>query len=701
MFCFETAFKCDIMNSFLSLTKAFEAFHFFPAMDDFAGSHFEVLTSYYTVTRPELVTARELVSSYFLAMRAPDYHGQVFGNWTLDAQGGISIRAHEGEMALFESLSQIAPKLQAGRALGNDEFANWFCGLGSQEWDQSDLNETIPEVNIYLMLLMYCKIALSPWKLIRKFIFPEDSSGHDSRYTNKDQLEPDFKRSFEVDPHGEVYVKFKDFGSRDGAEFENMIHDDRDGLIALHEIREQEAISRFQPNDEHVMCTDTFLSIKHLVYPEADAVYLASLLLVPAIAVPYCLQFFSDKRLNLLESNVLQKKLWKTLFSPHVFQSDYEPIAHVPISGNDRPQYLGTPRGLLMHELEHSPEAIMEPISVLLQQICELAEDAITGFSRRRLLLFILRCSCIIEHFAASAQTRALPKIQSMILKNRRNLQLCQRRCIPILEGWIQSYDASLTASQQRQHEIEMHSSLAILHSIPLFDKMDPPIDFGAFYFSACSVMTMLQAQYSAFCPIFDVLHAIHRLRWDATELTKHNVEQRDRILRWMWHSQKSGPLPAPKDSSSPWRQVEFDLGVIVEQKITLNFGKDANSGSNTFRVSFPGVNRVSIHADAIDEGLGSDSESFFSIFRSNSNCELFEGSKERWYQSDLKQGSLVADIVSDSFDLFKYSRGSSEGISPWNIHLHARAPVSFHLARTVAETGNLLSPKFVSEFVV
>jgi hypothetical protein len=690
-------------HSFLPLSKAFEVFKFFPAIDDFAGCHFEVLTSYYPVTRPELVTARELVSLYFISMRASDYSGKVFGNWALNGQGGLLLKSHEGEMALFESLCQIAPKLQSeDKPLGNDQYASWLCDLGSEEWDRSHLNEIIPEVNIYLMLLVYCKVALSPWKLIRKFIFPEDSSDHDSRYTSKDQLEPDFKRSHVVDPQGHFYLIFKDYGSRDGAQFEDMIHDEKDGLFALHEFREHEATARFEPNDEHVMRTDTYTSIKPLVYPEADAVYLASLLLVPAMAIPYCLQFFSDKRINLLESDVLQKKLWMLMFSPHVFQSKYEPIHVVPISGTDRPQYFGTPRGLLMHELEHSPEVIMQPMSSLLQQVCELASDPTTGVSHRRLLLFLLRCSCIIQQFAASAQIRAQNdgnhKMQSWITKNRCSLQLHQRRCIPILEGWIHSHNHSMNAAQERRFEIELHSSLAILHSIPLFDELDPPVDFGAFYFSACSVMTILQAQYSVFCPILDVLHAIHRLRLDATELTKHNVEQRDRILRRMWLAQKSGPFPAPRDSSSYWRPVQFDLGVTVEQTFTLSFGKDPTPGSNTFHVSFPGVNRLSVHADAIGEHIGSDFESFFSIFRSNSHNAFFEGSKERWYQENLTQEILIAEIVSDSFDVFKYSRGSSENTS-WSIRLHARAPVNFLVARTVAEAGNF--PNFLREFSV
>jgi hypothetical protein len=155
-----------------------------------------------------------------------------------------------------------------------------------------------------------------------------------------------------------------------------------------------------------------------------------------------------------------------------------------------------------------------------------------------------------------------------------------------------------------------------------------------------------------------------------------------------MWLAQGLGRPPEPQDSSSFWRDVQFDLGVIVEQRITLSFGKDAIPGSNTLHVAFPGVNRVSLHVDAIGDHHGSDSESFFSIFRSNSKNAFFEGSKERCYQKDLKQEFLLADIFSDSFDVFKYSRGSSENTS-WSIHLHARAPVNFLVARKVAEAGN------------
>ncbi len=675
--------KCN-----LKMTELFQKFIIFPAMDDFAGKPFETFTAYYTMTRPELVTARELVSSYFISLRLKP-ESKSFGNWALNQYGGFVIEAHEGDMFMFECLSAHT-KLQANRHSGNKKFAEWFCGLGSQGWDKSELNEQIPEVHIYLMLMVYCKVAFCPWKLIRTFIFPEDSSSHNSHYMSIDQLEFRFQKSQYVEPTGLLFISFKD--STNGADLIKLIHDKKNGLIALHEFHEQEATAQFQPNDEHVKCTEMFMFVKPLVYPEADAVYLASLLLVPAMAVPYCLQFFSDNRIEMLESNVLQKKLWNTLFCPHAFQSEYKPIDKVPISGHDRPHYLGTPRGLLMHELEHSPEVIMRPMALLLQQICELAEDATAGLSRRRLLLFLLRCSCIIEHFAASAQIRAPldPDIQHLILKNRVNLQSCQRRCIPILNGWIHTNDASMSTSQRRQYEIEIHSSLAILHSIPLFDKMDPRVDFGAFFFSACSVMTMLQAHYSVVCPIFEVLHAIHRLRLDATKLTEKNADERDRILRRMWLAQKSGPLPAPQDLSSPWRDVQFDLGVNVEQTLTLTFGKD--TCLKKICISFPGVNRVTIHADAIDEQRGPDSDSFFSVFRKNSD-KLFEGSKERWYQSDFKLGILVADIVSDSFDVFRYSRESSE--KPWSIQLHARAPVNFLTALEVAKIGNF--PKFVA----
>ena len=673
-------------GTLLSLSQAFNIYNFFPAMDDFAGYDFEVLSAYCPVTRPELVTARALVASYFHELKAGGCHK--FGNWILSPHSDIHISVNVGEMELFEKLAEITPALGDG-SLSNQDYAHWFCCLGSEKWDHSLLNATIPESNIYLMLLLYCKISFCPWKLIRKFIFPEDASGHDSRYRKPVQIEPKFTHSKDVDPHGNIWFNFEDNGARDGADFGKMVHDEKDGLLVLHERREREATARFEPNDEHVMCTDTFTSIKYLVYPEADAVYLASLLLVPAMAVPYCLQFFSE-RINVLQSVVLQQKVWKILFSPDVYQRGYTPIQKVPISGIDRPQYFGTPRGLLMHELEHSPEAIMRPMASLLHQICELAEDSNTGILHRRLLLFLLRCSCIIEHFAASAQSRAHESNQSLIMKSRRSLQLYQRKCIPILEKWIVSDPASMHTPQSRLREIQLHSSLALLHSIPLFDKVDPPVDFGAFYFSACSVMTGLQAQHSTCCPIIDVLHAVHRLRLDATKLSSHNVQQRERILKRMWLAQKSGPMPVSQDSSSPWRPFLFDLGLYVTQTLTLTFGRHVDASKNTIHCSFPGVTRVSIHADAIDENSSSDdSESFFTIFRSNSDNMFYEGTQERWSQSDLKTGNLVADICSDSFEIFQYSRQSSEKMQPWTVHLHARAPVNFQIARAVAQKGD------------
>jgi hypothetical protein len=65
----------------------------------------------------------------------------------------------------------------------------------------------------------------------------------------------------------------------------------------------------------------------------------------------------------------------------------------------------------------------------------------------------------------------------------------------------------------------------------------------------------------------------------------------------------------------------------------------------------------------------------------------LYEGTKERWGQSDLKTASLVAEICSDSFEIFQYSQQSCE--KPWTVHLHARAPVNFQTARAVAQKGD------------
>lgn len=685
-------------GSQLPLSVAFDVFHFFPAVEDFAGCPFAVLTAHFTVTRPELVIVRDLVCSYFAQMSEQQYHGREFGRWQMNHNGGFLVKADEGEMALFDIICQIEQRLNQDQS--NKQFANWLCDIGSVKWDNAQLNDLIPEVNLYFMVLLYFKVAMSPWKLIRSFVFHEHSSGINFRYTNESQIEPNLKKDAIVDPEGHMYIQFKGTGGHSG-DFPDMIHNAKGGLISLHAAQERETTAPFQPNDDHVKGTDVFKAIKELIHPEADAVHAASLFLVPEMAIPYLLDFFSKQRIIVLQSDILQKKLWNVLFRPHVYQKHCAGIGEVPVSGHDRPLYFGTSRGLLMYELEHSPAAVLQPMTDLLAQICDLAEDATTGRSQRRLLLFLLRCSCIIELFAASAQDRAAPSIQSVLLKHRTDLQLSQRRCIPILEGWI-LYVASTTGSQERLNDVELHSSLSILHSIPLFDNRFPSVDFGAFYFSACSVMTMMQPQDSAVCPILDVLHSIHRLRLDATKLTEENEDHRDRILRRMWFSQKRGEMPVPQEFTSLWRHAEFDMGVFVEQRITLTFGKNASPETSKIDVCFPGVSRLAIYFEAAETVEAADVDSFFTIFRSKHEGKekeleerFYQGSKERWLQGDFmshnhsREGFILADVVSDSIEIVKYSRGSAGSVPPWNIRLRARAAVNFACARSVAQRGN------------
>ena len=206
-----------------------------------------------------------------MASRA--FGGREFGKWELDDEGGFSIMDKEGDMGLLYDLSQTFD--HGEEQINMDILTTWFCTLGMQQWSNPVLQNEIPEVNMYLMLLMYCKIAFSPLKLIRKFVFPESSSGSDCRYTNKVQLETSFKRS-RVTHTGHLYIFFESYGPSDGANFHDMVHDQKHGLLALHSCRKLRDTARFEPNDAHVMCTDTFAFIRPLVYPEADAVYLAS-----------------------------------------------------------------------------------------------------------------------------------------------------------------------------------------------------------------------------------------------------------------------------------------------------------------------------------------------------------------------------------------------------------------------------------------
>ena len=125
------------------------------------------------------------------------------------------------------------------------------------------------------------------------------------------------------------------------------------------------------------------------------------------MGVPFVLNFFSQGRIALLESCFLRSKLWPVLLCPHLLQQQYSAITLVPVSGADRPKYLGTPRGLLMHELEHSPDAVLEPLTLLLHQACDLIANDDSTSMRHRLMTFLLRVSCIVEHFAASSAFRS------------------------------------------------------------------------------------------------------------------------------------------------------------------------------------------------------------------------------------------------------------------------------------------------------
>ena len=438
-----------------------------------------------------------------------------------------------------------------------------------------------------------------------------------------------------------------------------------------------------------------YKTIEPYVDSEPDAIYLASLLLVPSMGVPFVLNFFSQGRIALLESCFLRRKLWQVLLCPHVLQQQYSAITLVPVSGADRPKYLGTPRGLLMHEMEHSPDAVLEPLTLLLHQACDLIANDDSTSMRHRLMTFLLRVSCIVEHFAASSAFRSSETVQVLAFKHRKHLQIAQRKCLVILASWVAPAELQDGMDFDRSYAVAVHSALALLHAIPSLSSRhsahSDSIDFPAFYFSATTVMTFVTSQDCVACPIMDVLHATHRVRLDATQLVLHNESERHRILHRMWLAQRDGKLPS--FNARVFRPFEHDLGIFVEQAVTLDFGRVASpegEGQSTL-LSFPGVNRIHVHIDdkfIQRAGENFDCSSFFCLFRTAEHS-FFEGPRQRWFQKDLASGKLVAECLSDSVELFKYS--SSCG-SEWNVRLNFRAPIKFSAAQAVAHSGNCLS---------
>lgn len=143
-----------------------------------------------------------------------------------------------------------------------------------------------------------------------------------------------------------------------------------------------------------------------------ESEYLMSYLTVPYTRIPLVTTFFSSRdRVTYLFNPLLQNLLRAVLFESGDWVSDQpkETISHVPLRKSTLllheeavrravdarvhhqkcEDYLGTMNGLLLNELAHAPEAVLEPLMKMLQAVKELAEASVYSADAKFILFMI------------------------------------------------------------------------------------------------------------------------------------------------------------------------------------------------------------------------------------------------------------------------------------------------------------------------
>lgn len=109
----------------------------------------------------------------------------------------------------------------------------------------------------------------------------------------------------------------------------------------------------------------------------------------------------------------MQLLLESVLFEPRAWAAHPPPIDAVPLAPAQRAAALATPRGLLLHEMTHTPEAVLHPLLRLCRGALRMcagtggdaraaARDYAAAFPQ--LLLYVTRLAVRVEAFAIFAR---------------------------------------------------------------------------------------------------------------------------------------------------------------------------------------------------------------------------------------------------------------------------------------------------------
>jgi hypothetical protein len=142
------------------------------------------------------------------------------------------------------------------------------------------------------------------------------------------------------------------------------------------------ATPSFLTHPHPVKTEDDVLHIKNLpsfneVMGQRDSELLISYLTVPYLRLPLCMTFFStEDRIHCLKAKALQDVLDSVLFEPgrYLLADMKQEPRDVPTTN---PKLLATPYGMLLNELQRSPDGVISSVQRLLKLALDLVRSAL------------------------------------------------------------------------------------------------------------------------------------------------------------------------------------------------------------------------------------------------------------------------------------------------------------------------------------
>jgi hypothetical protein len=162
------------------------------------------------------------------------------------------------------------------------------------------------------------------------------------------------------------------------------------------------------------------------VLGQHDSELLISYLTVPYLRLPLVLTFFaSDDRLHKLQSAQLRGILDAVLFEPGRHLSVEREGVRPAMVPTQRPELLATPYGMLLNELQHSPDVVLKGVQSLLEAALALDTGSVcdgdsldfnTGVG---IILYMTRLGARIDNYITFLMEVATGTHQSILAKLR------------------------------------------------------------------------------------------------------------------------------------------------------------------------------------------------------------------------------------------------------------------------------------------